>query len=258
MAPKNQMRLILAFALVLAFVTQSAATTVVTIWTPSAVTIGADSTSNIFDALGADTKVRKVCKIHVSDKGVWSSAGLAKSGLETANFRLDEIVEATLLKDGSVNDRVSSFQVSLGQKLISVAQLAKLLYPAFYAERVKDKPILQVVFAFIDDRKPTYYRWDFAVEDDASGMISVDVKWAYCPGPHCSQKLAASVLGRSEIIKQRAIQNPRIWESANPTAVVRSLIEAEIEDAPNDVGAPIAIIEVDSTGIRWIEKGECR
>lgn len=252
------MWLILAIALSLAFVTESPATTVVAIWTPSAVTIGADSKSNVFDALGADTKVPKVCKIYVSNKGVWSSAGLTKSGLETGSFRLDEIVEATLLRDGSLNDRISSFQVSLGQKLISVAQFAKQLYPAFYAERMKDKPIVQLVFAFIEDREPTYYRWDFAVEDDASGMISVYVNWAYCPGPHCSQNLAASVLGRSEIIKQRAAQNPRMWESANPKTVISSLIEAEIEDAPNDVGAPIAIIEVASTGIRWIENGECR
>jgi hypothetical protein len=68
---------------------------------------------------------------------------------------------------------------------------------------------------------------------------------------------ASVFLGSQEEIRRQAGENPNWWRP-NLAEGIRELIEAEAQQNPQYVGAPVDLVVIDRDGARWVErKAQC-
>jgi hypothetical protein len=100
---------------------------------------------------------------------------------------------------------------------------------------------------------------EFAPTKSAGGNIEIRISRRECPGkPGCGNSQSL-LFGYHEEADRETRGNSDLWTMAGgPEAIIRHLIRLEITAKPDEVGPPIAIAQIDSTGIHWIDKGACQ
>jgi hypothetical protein len=86
---------------------------------------------------------------------------------------------------------------------------------------------------------------------DQSGKAKAEV-YERCPA--CNEGNRMLWMGTTDAIDP--LMTPDLLARTDHVAVIRLLIEKEIAAAPNSVGYPINIIEVEKSGRKWIEQSK--
>ncbi len=226
------------------------ATSVVAVWTPTAVVIGADSKINTIDR----SATSKLCKLHALRDVVWSSSGILQ--YRARNFNVDDIVAAELSSDQPIDAAVKKIEAVAASRLAELLRIIRVENPAQYPQF--ETVVLQIVIGAKDRAGPRLRVMEFAnAPTAASAPVSIDTRIWDCPAPFCAG-LAPFALGRSDAVLHELSMNPSIWETLGLSGAIRHLIETEISDQSSDVGPPVAIAELTDDGVRWISKGVCQ
>ena len=240
------------------FIGAAQGTTIVAVRTQTTIVLGADGKAIAEDWGGIRTEARGVCKIGVAKDVVWGESGILE--VRTRNFSVDQIAAASMSMVGDLDVRIKTFENAMLPKLTEILSASKTNSPAWFHVRFENQPAVGIVFAAFVDGVPNLRSRDFiARSDQISGAVSVAIKPHDSPSAafpnsasHVSARLGRHVLADDEIKK-----NPLIWDRLGLPGAVRHLIEMEIAAVPDEVGPPIAIIEITNAGRRWISRGQC-
>jgi len=112
---------------------------------------------------------------------------------------------------------------------------------------------LKIVAAGLDGATPVLAVLQFGRGDD--GLIAV--RKYRCPGdcPGGTQYVSAGVHEEADRIVAAAPEAyfaQRSWSGG-----LRELLQLEAAGHPDQVGPPFAIVEINASGVRWIDRGTC-
>jgi hypothetical protein len=235
---------VIAVTFFFALMTQIRATTIVAVWTPTVVTLGADSRE------GDQTKGYSVCKITFSNNAFWTWSGVSKYSQN--NFSFDEIISTTVDIPGSLDARISALERMLIPQLVAVTNSVRVREPNWK----EGEDIISIIFGDAEDRILHIHAVGFSPLTDQAGNVSIKVRRFDCPSASC-QGMAYFALGQHKIIDDEISRNSSIWNQLGVQGAIRHFIEAQIAGLPNHVAPPIAIAEITQGGLRWIDKGVC-
>jgi hypothetical protein len=217
------------------------ATTLVALWTPDRIVLGADSMVVTEGPAAFDA-----CKI-VNADGTW----LAVSGLvtdSTAGFELGPLARLALGASGTMKEKLTRFADSVQTPLQRAYDGLRRDSPVEHARFASGRPVLQAIFAGQENGRPV--------------LATV----AFVPGTGGSLELRASLVDGSDARGPRLIyagQQDRIreylkahreWFAADRQEIVRSLVQLEVDGGPGLVGGPIDIVEIDAAGTHWVQR----
>jgi hypothetical protein len=226
------------------------ATTIVAVRTPASVLVGTDSKMTAADG----SAVAGQCKIATANSVYWAAANLKKD--EEHNFDLDEIAAAAMRGPGSVSARIASFESAVPPKL---AEILNDTPDDVFKEFHENQPSIDIVFAGLEDGVPYIHRRYFEARierktDDTRKGIFVRTVRPKCSGdPGC-----LTAIGSRRTVEGERARNPAMFRSMGVAQSIRHLIDTEIAAFPDAVGPPIAVLEIDKGGSRWISRGVCR
>src|SRR5262249_28091750 len=209
--------------------------TVVAVRTDNELVIGADS--RIVDA--ARTKVDDACKIIQVGNVFFAHTGLA--GNRSIGFDVQETAAEAIANGNSHEERIQIFAQLVGNPLHRILVATKQQAPEFYAQVVQGQSAMSVVLCSVENRTPILSYVEFKPVDHPQSdnglavMIEheVDVRSQ-------TEDPAFVVIGHKDAIVRTLQAEPHIWRRGI-VSVVRSLIDAEIENTPDFVGPPVAL-----------------
>jgi len=235
--------------LLVALPTRLSATSIVAIWNSNDLVLGADS-----KAIHVDRSLAKpACKIGIANQVVWSYSGLAAA--PTENFNVDDTAKQAMSTNATFDDRIAEFESDVVVPLADALNHIKLDNPDWYIKHHEGTATLETIFSTIENGTVRLYATNFIIKiDHVLGTISVDISGNNCPSASCAG-VHIFDLGEHEAIDREFSNDLLTKLGTNRT--VQYLIETEIAAHPDDVGPPIAMIELDKGGMRWISKGDC-
>jgi hypothetical protein len=241
---------ILTVALFCAPAGRAYATTVIAVWTPSAIIMGADSLTHTLD----DTKRWSVCKIGRADRIVWSQTGIV--GNPDFGFDLQRLAGEAMAGSGSLDAKVLRIESAIASALAEIVEDIRVDNPEWYALHAEGLPVTRVLFAAYEDGHAILRLRDFVAKSSRLGAaVDINVERTDCPGPMCGE-FRAFLLGQFDYAGKVASE-PGYWEKRGAPEGVRAAIDAEIAGNPDHVGSPITIAEISRDGARWVETGAC-
>jgi len=239
------------------FAASADATTILALRTPEAVVLGADSMvirEKIMQ--GDNASAGMACKIGVAGNVFWGESGLLRSGRR--NFSVDQIAASSMSTGEPLNIRVTNFEIAIVPELTAILNdLKNSNSPDWFHHKFEDQSALEIVFCAFENGIPRLYQRDFVVKSDpASGIIEIHIDRTDAPSAKFPESMLA-ILGRHEAVAREISYNPSLGQQFGLAGVIRHLIETEIAAAPEEVGPPIALIEITSDGPHWISRGQC-
>lgn len=210
------------------------ATTVLVLYTPSAIYIASDSQISKIDG----SEARSGCKIHVSEHFVWASAGLL---YETAGpFDIRNIVQKILRQGPNFVDAMDQLEREI-----------TIEYPGARDRAIAlgAKPLQAITQTVVADS-------DFT----SVGMIYAhdkSVERRQCPGKTCNSAIGLLELGEHGEVDRILDERHSIWKEMGIAEAFDYLITAQKHKTPLFVSGPIAIVQLSGQGIKWIQYGAC-
>jgi hypothetical protein len=247
------MRAVLITAIALyVFINEAQATSVVAVLTPTTIVLGADS--KLIRGDRSDT--RTVCKIGVSPNVFWGDSGILEVPIR--NFSVDQIAGESMATVGNLETRIAHSEVAIMPRLTEILNAAKAGNPPDWFRRNYEKQAaLEIVFAGFQHGIPHLYLRNFVAQSDPiSGKVSVEIRRSDYPNAAFPESTVV-LLGRHEAADSELSRNQTIWRHYGLPGGVRHLIAIEIAAVPDEVGPPIAMIEIDKDGSHWISEGRC-
>jgi hypothetical protein len=221
-------------------------TTLVALWTPDRIVLGADSM-----VVSDGPAAYDACKI-VNAGGTW----LAVSGLVTdtgAGFELGPLARLALAPPGTMKEKLARFAASVQPHLQRAYEGLRHDSPVEYARFAGGRPVLQAIFAGQENGRPVLATVGFipgidgALEPRASLVDGSDAR-----GPRLIYA------GQQDRIRDYLKTN-RNWFESDRQAVVRNLVQLEVDAGTGLVGGPIDIVEIEPAGPHWVQKkSNCR
>lgn len=228
----------------------SAQTSVVALWTPDEIVVGADSKTITRRGAGPAS-----CKIaQLDDSFFFAAAGLntdPQSGFELARF-----VRKAFQQSGTVREKVDDFESLVDRPLTAALVRLKKEEPAFYEHYLENKgQVLQVVFFGLEDGSPELFLRTFEVEL-ISGNVTVVMERNECTASTCPDA-TAFLLGYSGAAAGFAADHPGFWKKGLAPAV-EQLVDLEVAEVPQFVGPPVDVLRVNRGGAAWVKrKAQC-
>jgi hypothetical protein len=244
------MRNIICVALAFCIFTSGVrATSIVAVLTPTTIVLGADSKL----IRGDRSETRTVCKIGVSPNVIWGESGILD--IPIRSFSVDRIAAASVAIAGTLDTRIAAFEATIVPILIEILNALKVSNPPdWFVRNYENQAALEMVFIAFEDDVPHLHLKNFVAQSDQiTGNVSVEVKKT----DHSDGQSRIVLLGRHEAADSELSKNSAIWREFGLIGGVRHLIEIEITAVPEEVGAPIAIVEITKGGPRWISEGGC-
>jgi len=233
--------------LVLLCVSFSHATSIVIIRAPDHITVAADSM--IRTGYGHEMG----CKIMQEGAVYFANAGIVEN--DQTGFKVSTIAQAAIQQ--------ASYDVKTSARLFSSMALLPFTnaleelrskHPDFYEKYVKLGPQpLQVVF-MRGSPAPSFVVIYFTIESSVGAPVKVTSHSQECPGNGCPNGYGVRLLGGNDAA-QRASKVTGFWGEGEIEGA-KKLVEAEIVRAPDNVGPPVEILRLDSTGPQWIYRKE--
>lgn len=230
-------------------VRQTLATTIVVIRTPAEIVLAADS-RDTFEDKNSPTRTSDVCKIYQSSGGIY----FALSGLvsdRVTGFSLARLVARASGHHRRIADKVKSAEQLIGEALISELPEVKARDPEGYRKFIREKSVLSVVFAGVEDGVLTVHGFSAMLAVSPGGVTPSGFVEEACPG-NCPNGTRGFWLGEAGAIKRlMAAQGlPRL-----PTIdLAKYLVQLEIESDADSVGGPIDLLRITSTGSEWTQR----
>ena len=187
----------------------------------------------------------RMCKINVGDNSAAAMAGhLADSA---TSFDAATLLRKALSTPAALALKAHTFEQLVRQPLQDSLDYGRQNVPVLFASKYAGKKALQTIFVEVESGKPKMIVSTFRVAEN--GSLTADEPKELGSGQ-------VYVFGESAAIAKYQTGNPR-WNEADPVEIIRKFLALEIEDEPNLVGAPLAIIRITSRERRWIEPGQC-
>jgi hypothetical protein len=214
------------------------ATTAVAIIDRDAIILGTDS---LWRGSKAGTSLK--CKINIQrETCVYVLIGL-RSKPET-NFDSSIYANRACKAQATPKEQAIFFGDTVRGPLSRALRYSRINDATVYKRDYQGKVALEGLFAGFENGKPIVAFKSFRVdENDVTHERLIEIPNA--DGGNIG------LSGQTEAALSFLHDHPS-WQSSDSTLLVRNLIQAEIEDKPDKVGAPIDILVIDKSGHRWI------
>ena len=191
------------------------------------------------------------CKLFELGSAYATVSGLAHYGNQ---YRATDAVRDAYSRPGTFSERLAATASSLQRRVAKLLAYLARNNPSQYrllmqqsdtrsdlvalavAENVAGKPMLGIV--------------ELRRTNNSNGLVALT---AICPG-NCRQGDGLFYLGYWDQIRPY-VANSGQPRSVGSAASIDRLIRLEINAHPNDVGAPINILELNGSGARWLQNG---
>ena len=193
------------------------------------------------------------CKIYQSGELFFSFTGIARRkvavGGETFAYDGPEILKDSL--QGANSTGIQSAMHAVAQQLRVQLEVRRLHRPKEYEEMISERALVEVYFAWIEDRVPIVSIQTVRFDPDAGDL---SIRETRCPGD-CTLG-ETNVYWVSDLIG-RAVESEVIRAQGSPVELARQMLRVAISD-PSHAGPPIDILRIHERGARWIQrKDEC-
>jgi len=198
----------------------------------------------------------KNCKIIKHGSVFFAAAGLYT---DSKTFDVFEFAKQACAIDGTISDKAMKFKALLRDPLLAcLNEQVRLGYGQGIIQRFAKASVSQAVFFGFEGGKPVFHAVAFNIIFDKGVPVDLRTTRNYCPGGECEETQGRIwiALGASQHIVDLLKVRPDILKAYTPEAA-KDLIVVEIKGDPDNVGLPIAILQIDKTRARWIQRGEC-
>jgi hypothetical protein len=219
------------------------ATTLVAVWAPDQLLIGADS------AVVTEAGVKaSACKIAEEGSTFYAFSGLVED--QSVGYEIAPVAEQAIAEGASLPDRIARFMTAVRGPLIKSLGELKRDSPDQYVWLEQGHPVLQAIFADNSQNPPALAIAGFGVSPDGQLM---DFTRTIAQGDD-GRGPRIIYAGQQTKIREYLHEHPD-WYRGDRSALVRNLIQMEIDGSTGgQVGAPIDIIAIQPNGSHWIQK----
>lgn len=222
-----------------------AGTVIVAVKTASDIIVGADSKVHFPFVPG---KTETTCKIEQAGRIFFAAAGVPRS----LRFGYDayQIARRSIQEGGSILEMLERFQDSVGTPLLDTMSFLHDNDPELYKKETGTAPALSMAFFGMENNVPIMAYSQFVVSFSGdqetvrvcNSTLGIDDYFIWGPTPR---------------IKEFLDRNPGYFMKVGDAQAIIDLIQLAIEDRPDEVGEPIAIIRVNKLGAEWIHPSPC-
>ena len=241
------------------------ATTIVALRSDRRVIVAADSQLTL-TRNGTTVERSQVCKINKAGNVIFAYAGMVNyqapvAGRGTkADFSIPASIRSVLSSDGPLSTKRRPLEAAIRSALMTIVRTIRAEAPNEFSSRV-GTVVLEVLLATVETGVPELITLDFRLDLGTHGEIRLEPSVVDCPGdcPKVNGTLVAGLGYHSDIDRYLSVEHFSGIPSANWADHIVQLVQAEIIARKNDVGPPIAVLELSPTGIHWYRdmKGTC-
>jgi len=202
----------------------------------------------------AGTKHEYVCKIFPIGNFYWTATATPYSDPHTG-FSLDNLIKEAESPKSSVTDVAKAFAQKSQKPVADEVTYMRDHYQTAYAELMVYKPanLIKVFFFGIENRQPSIIGVVISAEEGDNREVVI--RSSVTDFSLLSRNGDFLTTGPAAIPFVRANRS-RI--KSDPVGLIRDAVIAEEKADPNGKGGTVAIMEVSSSGVRWISRGECQ
>ncbi len=235
--------MLLVICLCIVAIKHASATLVIVIQTPTSIFIGADSKLVTSDR----SKTRFTCKIGIQKDVYWGEAGLTE--IPETNFNVHEIISNAMSDtSNSVSSRISGFRLTISSALLDIANYVKRRDISEFTRNFVQSPALETVFIYFINGTSHVYNLNFsAFPDDTTRLKYTESDFT-------------AVSGEAHILKlgvHQYIDHLIIPPNLTYAQAIQYALNTAIQAHPDDLGPPIALVEINQDGPHWISEGLC-
>lgn len=161
-------------------------------------------------------------------------------------------------RSGSVESKIQASERDISSALIKIATHVQRGAPIYVKDHLHE-PWIEVAFAHFDRHIPILNVRSLIVSRNADGNIDIGVSRLDAPSARHPDLLFAT-MGHHEAIDRELsrVSDLGRWHAIQGVdSAVRHLIDVEISDRSDEVGPPIALVNITADRVSWISRGEC-
>jgi hypothetical protein len=215
-----------------------------------------------FIAIAADSKVvdanlafvRNTCKIRQAGGIYYISVNFVLS--RSAGYDLDQIVLG--INAGSIEGTASKLMEAVPGPLRTALIDARNEDPVAFKKNFANGQALGVALAGFEDRAPAMVFVGFTMKDITKTNLRVDAGTYRCPGDCPDGHTGLFVPARLQTLFEQ--QHPRYWmgEASDVAKNAEEFIKLAMAQRLPDVGPPISVLVLDSSGAQLLKPGACK
>jgi hypothetical protein len=234
-------------ALLLAAVSVAQATTLVAVWTPERLLLAADS----LVYTGAASPAARACKIDQEGSTFFALSGLVED--HGVNFHLAPLTRNAMKLSGPMDQKLAAFRQLVRPGLTRALAAVKKDSPSDYQFLLAGHPVVQAIFAEVQQGSPLLAVASFRLDPagDLQEYAEVLADKNDNRGPRI---IYAGQQGRI----REYLREHRDWHAGDQPALVRGLIQLEIDSNSGRVGGPVDLLAISANRAEWLtRKSEC-
>ena len=234
------MRVVLP-ALLLASACGVGATTLVAVWSPERLILGADS------LMVTDTAKASACKIEHEGPIYFALSGLVQD--RTAGFDLAPLARAAMKESGAMAEKLNAFVARVRSPLSKAVLAVKHQSPGDYEYLQTGHPVIQAIFGQMQEGTPVLGVASFELDPEGNlrEYASVLADGNDNRGPRIIYA------GQQQRIREFIHSHPD-WYSGDTVQLTRNLIQMEIDSGTGRVGGPVDIVTIEPNRAEWLQK----
>jgi hypothetical protein len=216
------------------------ATTLVALWTPDRVVLGADSLVVLNEGLPKASG----CKIAHEGSTFFALSGLVED--QATGLSVQAAATEAARQGGEMPATIGRFVIDVTPKLAKALDLLKREAAMDYEYLKSGRPVLQAIFAGLQNGAPVMATVGFNL--DPAGDLRQQTNLVSAGTPRL---IYAGQQGRI----REYLKTHRDWLSAS---VIKDLVQLEVDVNSGVVGGPVDLLVLDAKGARWLaKKPEC-
>jgi hypothetical protein len=226
----------------------SHATTILAVWTPERMVIGADARE------GDRATANSVCKITIADNTFWAWSGIAR--YDAIHFRFSEILSPIMYGGGTLEKKLAELESIAIPKIVSLVAAVRSDPNEKSPHWKEGEGVIEILFGSIDQKPLQMYVVEFVPRTQPDNSIVIIPRAVSCPSLVCDNGYFVR-LGQHDLIDQEISRDPQIWNRLGFEGTIERFIENEIAALPDHVGPPIAILTIANGTMTWKNSGAC-
>jgi hypothetical protein len=245
---KSHIVILAVIQVILPNATIANATTIVTISTPNAIVIAADSKVTDY---GSGSKNESVCKVFYHNNIGYALCGILIRDNE--GYDLPSEIPRYLKKNKSLSNEVDKLSSILGviikNEVIKLKKVDPGIYKTEFVQKNKGTAV-SIIFASANKDNMLIEEIEFNVNDDSKGRIEINT----IKRPTITKKneIHIILMGETKHVHQYYKMNKESIDKMPPELAAKVLIEAEIKAGNPMVGPPIDIIKINKNRSTWV------
>ena len=219
------------------------ATTLVAIWSPERLLLGADSA-----VITSDRKPpASACKVSQDGQSFYAFSGLVSDS--SVGYDVMPLAHKAVQGFGDLSAHLKEFLQLTRDPLSRAVSAVRQDSPAQYLYLQQNHPVLQVIFAEVQHGPPSLGIAQFTLGPGGS-LVGFDKIIAQGDDGRGTRIIYA---GQQTQIRAY-LHEHKDWAGVDPTVLLRDLIESEIKASNGEVGGPIDIVSIEANGANWVQK----